>query len=662
MSLFKKVMDATDIFPTVKKAALEVSLENEEAWKKDIDEYVNNKYQELSSGLRGVNFKRTKEESGDAVGEIVYNSGGVNFIIPIILEDFKLKEPDVGIMGNKVIPVDSGFIEWISSRNSQSGEIVDTEDDLTTDMSFLQSIFDDTVINNEGAPVGQSIKAAALNSTMDNISKFISELPSEVPNIKKIADIVKSATSKYPTNDSPLDIILEEDIDNPYHYFGAILEKDASGNLFVKEGYYSHQDVDDLGVLTRNESDIIDPKGCDINKLAAEIPIVGKISESGRHDQVVGFDYDLGYICINVVSGLFPLFGEIDQSKSLAVGEERRAQVDGRFIEEERCSWMFGDLYGSKPEDVGEVLVKTDLLHQTEKYTSKDFILGRSIYFELGDKITPPYKVLNEERSKDMSINTNRLLIDVEDFKGKRVRLWIMPDLTSVVKANKNKMRKNGFSTVAEFNGDIYLVPASYNIKILPETHLAAKDPKVAYKEIIRKVANEFDGTFSVSDLKDGTYSIMVDEVEHSNMSKEAALLYSRYYINSGVEDLSDIDLDGEYNYKIAKDVDRWGVLDPYRGEWIKAAYLISKKSNEKLAEVESVVNDLVGIEFLDNSNIGSIEEVLSLLLNTLDRIGQLLILSRASKVELSENVLTKTFYAMTDLVNEIRGADATQT
>ena len=124
-------------------------------------------------------------------------------------------------------------------------------------------------------------------------------------------------------------------------------------------------------------------------------------------------------------------------------------------------------------------------------------------------------------------------------------------------------------------------------------------------------------------------------------------------------DNLDQVEFNGEYNFKTAAHAEKdWGMLDKYRGEWIKAAYLITKNNAIKLAEVESVVNDIVGVEFLDNSNVGSSAEALDLLGKTLNKVGQLLLLARMSKVELSENVLTKTFYAINELINEIRGSN----
>ena len=61
MSLFKETMSHETIFPTVKSAALEVSIEDKAKWRQEVDEYVNSKYPGLAQGFRSVNFKLIKD-------------------------------------------------------------------------------------------------------------------------------------------------------------------------------------------------------------------------------------------------------------------------------------------------------------------------------------------------------------------------------------------------------------------------------------------------------------------------------------------------------------------------------------------------------------------------------------------------------------------------
>ena len=253
----------------------------------------------------------------------------------------------------------------------------------------------------------------------------------------------------------------------------------------------------------------------------------------------------------------------------------------------------------------------------------------------------------------------HRLILDVENTKNREVRLWVIPQINKVSKANKKNMAENGFAHEAGYDGDVYAVPGSYDIIPLPEKQKEAMTPETIATSITKEASGDNAKKFKMKDMQDDTYRVNIDG-DISFMTKTAALLHARQYISPDIESMDDFDTnDGTYLYKVAS----YGnpdlkVLDKTRGEWIKIASVINdnKLLMEKIANIEGVVSQLVGVDLLDDSSNLETDEIITQLMNMIDRIGQLLVLARASRIELSEYALTKAFKALSQLVNEIWG------
>ena len=655
MGLFKEEISYRDVFPemTIKTAGLRLNKEKPNGWRKAIDNYMVEKFPSLAESMSSVNFKNINESEGDAVGEIIY-SRGVKAIVPIIIEDFQLKDVDLAIVKNRVVPFSEEYMGMLAEGALSIGEEVEKDKRLSDGMSFISSIFDDTEYDWEGNPMGYKM-AMMKPETLEKVRSVFDEISWNVP----IAQTLKTAEAVN-FRDKLLDIVAEEDPDNIYHYSGMTLSKTASGELKTDVIYVDGVELAKLqSSLQKTASDLmgdarepgvdaLEIKPIDLSSREVEVK---KATKTGIYKKMFGNNtVDGVFVNINPPS----LIPGTPATKSYAVGNILGHGGEGN--KDAIQFWVNGDIFVSGKADI-------DLSPWKGARVDKDNtvdLIGRYIVFNINGSYSEPYLVERAENPHIMDeVSSKRLLLDVQNLDGKEVRLWVLPEIKEVAKVNKENMIKNGYAHEAGYNGDIYAVPGSYTIISLPSQKRNPITPEEIASTLTKEASDEDTKTFSIKDLHSEIYSVNIDG-DVSYLTKTAALLYARHYIDDSILSLDEIETKGQpYLYKEASHVNpALSILDKNRGEWIKLASILDRNRAmlEKVADMDSMVSQLVGIDLLDDSSNIDTEEFLSQLTDMIDRVGQLLILARAARIDLSEYALTKAFKALSQLVTDIRG------
>jgi len=661
MNLFKQPLSAKDVFSFIRKeASLELSNKIEN-WRKEIDEYMDSRYSFLSSGLGSVNFKKVDENTKDAVGQIIWSENNMSFTIPIIIEDGKLKEPNTAVYKNKIIPLDEEFLSWTQSSNENIGEAVKEDKDITGNMEYIAQ---DGLFSYDEE--GQQ-KISADLSTIDRVKGYLKD--KRIKLTEKIASSIKNAIPvTAPTKEHLLEV-LSENADIPYHYKVAALYRDAKGRLEIKEGTFNAEDMKKLGYTSGigiGQTDSPDHPDIEYHyirndKNLQKIPVVKRITDTRRCEQLL---VEGKTAQGKVFNNLFAIWESKPEIKSLATIDREKT--------EDAYGWIYGDIYGSvSPDDKGEGKESHGASIDTEKIDRAAETYDKTIIFFAGENnISVPYHVIGCEDVKIGEEGNRARTLKVKSLTDDKIAvLWLDHNITKILKADNKKLKAKGYASLTWANYDVYLIPASYSIGILQGRRIPAASYKDDYRKMIKDITGQYPIELQIQQRDVDLYKVDITDSggkkEYDRLSKNAATVLTRYFTGNGIKDIQDVRYDTAYNIqKVAreetfpvKSVDLTSLIK-YRGNWIKAAGIICNVPEKilKKAEVKKVVDDLIGMEYMDNSNIQDMAEVETRIMKALDDVGQLLLVARMGKTELSEAVLAKSFNALTKLISEIRG------
>lgn len=616
----------------VSKKAYDLSNIEPDRFRKEIKNYVENLYPFMSAGLQYVNFKKPPDNNGDAIGTIEYNGNGVAITIPIIIEEYNMKEPTVGIYNKHIIPLDKEYIEYIIDT-PEYGEQVN-ENELPANMQY---------ITQSGLFQGND------------------------PGVYKGAGVIAT--------------VFEEDPANPYHYYGAILKKAADNTISVDDKVY----CDSAAMLTyiktaEDKASTSSPASISSDKRVVDMPMVQKLTDTGRYRNVMlGGDI----VAADVVCNLFSIEG--GKTKTFVYREKRRGPFHPFWRPTDHDSvmvnsWGYGEAYGSGYEDTTGVAWR----FQSDRDNIDDILNKYIIFLRPGAKegssgntetevfMSSPYRVDMMESINYGDQGDTAKVMFVESLNdGSKYKFVISDKIGEIRKINNDKLKNSNLNYLYDAAEDIYVVPANYGVKILPGNKLPLDNYKDGYAQLVRDIAEEYPNILSVINKGAGIYTINVSspdaEYKYADISEKGALLLANYFTGQNEANMAGYKSDHPYAFKgdIGKHAaSRKGitVLRAHKGEFGKLAEMLNGYSEEikKVADIGETVDGLVGIEAsIDDEHIDT-SNVLQLVDNIISKIGELLLMARLGKNDISESILSRALYAMVKLSNEVRGLSNT--
>lgn len=607
------------------KLAYDLSNVEPENYRKEIKNYLQSLYPFLTSGLQYVNYKKPPDEEGNAIGFIEHDKNGVKLTIPIIIEEKTLKEPTIAIYNGRTVPLDKEYLEYVIDTPEYGEQVKD--DELPADMQYITQ-----------SGLFQSHDAGC-----------------------------------YKNAEQVVGVIYDEDRDNPYHYSGSILKKAANNTISVEENVY-HTSSEMLKTIKAAE-DYATAKQCEgmsFSKKATEVPVVQKISDTGRYSSVmIG-----GKIRPAMVFGdLFRIEG--GDAKTLVVtGENGNMLNESPSVDaepNEAPAWGYGDAYGTG--------FQSDWARNYDKPIAPQEASMRHMVFERAvkgkdDKNRPisgytqlsiPYYV---DMVEDISYGDTEkaTVIHAKSLgDGSRYKFIITDKVGDIKKVDAEKLKNSGMRYLYSNIEDAYLVPATYDIKLLGINKQNLDSYKDGYTDLVKELEAEYPNKMSIIDKGAGIFTINVESdrstIKHADVSSNAALLIANYYTGNSFNKIASYKANTTYAFKGDIDMhapnrDNVKSLNAYRGEYRKLAENISGLSEEvrKVADISPVVDDLVGIDSaLDDENVDT-TNVLQTLDNVIGRVGELLLMSRLGKNDISESILARALHALVRLSNELRG------
>jgi len=682
MQLLKRKIDP---FPMIKISSLSLENIDQAKWAEKVNEYVNEKYPRLSEGFRSVKFSEIDQENGNAVGTMAWRYGDNSISIPIIVDDFKMKEPDLAIRAGKIIPTDYDYIRQ-NLMEMDDGVIHNEEIDHSQQMDYISSIFEVNDVDDKGHPSGMKIGSA----TRTAILSALEEIPGQTIISSDQIEKLKTATC-IDEMEFVTDYIVTEDEDNPYHYSGMAMRKKANGEMRV----------DQLNSIPEYKLTQIHNE-CELNKVAEtlwltpevikkDIKPIKRITSSGKYQVIINEKPCLGRAITPLISitgegnksVLFIAYKSNTKDSDDTFGESTRsinepACSNGYNIEGEPTSWQYGDIYGvnlSKDDIKGE-----EVRIELEEASITQGLVGKNVVFiSYPNNISIPYVVDDFEKINLGKDNEAVEVLDISmsDKTGKGIRVWLNQPVTKPIKADKAKMNSGEYSIISNTDRDVWLLPANYRVFCLPNERIDVEKPSEYIGNVMEQKIAEYSETISVSKIAEDEYEVSTSGIKLDRLTKSAANLYVRNYMGREVGDIDDLQYDTDYNIKKTAEVEigtpgkEYSIIDKYRGEWFKVAQVVkndksikeaidrfnnSPNHNFKFADVSDIVKNISQVEFIDDNNSKGVKDILPLLNDSIDRIGQLLLLTRLSRIELNGNIVDRAFKALTTLYNEIKG------
>lgn len=618
---------------STQKHAYDMSNVQPERLRKEIKDYMENLYPFMAAGLQYVNFKKSPDADGNAVGSIDYDSNGVNITIPIILEENNLKEPTVGIYNNRIIPLDKEYLEYIVDYPEYGEQI--SENELPANMQYILQ---------KGLFQGDS------------------------PTVSKHAEV-------------PIGTIFEEDQYNPYHYHATILKQAVDNTVRVIDGVYCNSS--EMLKLTKQAEEakktiIQEVKVIGKDERIGKAPIVSKITDSGLYRNVfIGGDVKSA----NVVCSLFSIVpGVAAKSLALTVVDSREPYEDVCCEEDvaasQQPSWAYGDVMGSGySEPLNSWRILNSSLVKTSSPQGKYilFVDRKEAHYALGSdgiKYSIPYHVKRQENLNYGDAGTKATVLWVEDPQGGSYCFIASDKTADIRKVDREKLKGSGLGHIYEENMDYYLIPESLSIMEIKGNKASLTTAADGYGSIVEKVSADYPNTMTIINKGANLYSVNVSNadslIKHADVSANGALLLANYYTGSDKSNIAQYSYEQPYqvNGDISKKAfDRAGMnlLSKYRGEFKKLAeHIKSYKAIEKIADIGATVDKLVGVEAsIDDEWMGT-NDVLHLLDNVISKIAELLLMARLGKNDISESILGRAMYAIVKLSNEVRGVSNT--
>jgi hypothetical protein len=673
MSMFKKRLDP---LPFIKKASTKVNMDDPKKWEEDVEEYLKQKFPSISHGFRPVQFKEKDGVTGSALGMVAWRRGKDTLSIPIIIDDFKLHEPDMAVMDNHVIPLDVDYLNNMMPKDIEAG--INYETDPINDWDYVGGLFDVTEYDDKGNPYG--IRMSAQSETRDKLASVLSKIKDQKCFSEKIAGYMKIATC-VDEQKAPVECYFEEIRGIPYHYKGAALIEDMQGNDTIE--HYIDASEEQVSTILKNidnrktaAQDNKQLHNITYNKLLEH----DVITTSGTYyNSIMG---KRGIRTANVIADVKNIKGDKTGWTLILAKEERNKLSGSNGYKYYPAMWQYGPKAYYYKTEKNAIFNEAD-----EKYTLpsgcrevNESSVGKICIFYLPlSGITAPYEITRYQKFYLGSNREKIELLDIDDIgSGERFRLWLSQPVIKPTMVDMEKLNKSNYSIIDGGGRELLLMPYGLEMSylagerqpiIIPETLRRMIEKRAAEANVETVITNTGNGYYDI-DIKTNSGIRKLSE-----MDKTAALLYARKYINNNIESIDDVESGKKYASIMdikANKVDL-SPMDKYRGEWIKVAQEIlssvklqkfvgnikdKTQLGEKIAGIKEIADSLIRVDLSDSGNIKGEEEILPMVRDAIDKIGQLLLVTRLSKSDLSITILSRAFAAMTDLHNEIKGAN----
>lgn len=668
------------------KRALEVP-DDIAKWEDIVTDYIDKHYPYLSDGVSNISFSKKEESTKDGVGAAQYKNGGIEITIPIIIDDGELKEPNLGIYKEQIIPISEGMFDWIASNTQQFGQLIERDSQHISNVDYLQQtgLFEEP----EG---GAYVKTSCAKDTIDRVRSQAMLYPETQWLAEKLDKVAEYA---------PTDYLVGMDMENAADDHG----------VFAKTGEYAIMRYDGI---PKTASAIASPR---LEKQLEAMPkaaspyrrakfthkhadryIMLKQAQDGeegaRENELVHipeadtFGTYEGVLATahgttDVYSGevqfdVKPLFENWTQPIAMLIvqGAPKAADPEPEYQDPkaglgqlvtpcgDKC--VLGDIYGVKK---GYHAKKDDDVDMGHIMTDKSYNMGDNIMIRLGkNSYSVPYAVdsiasgLIGPKMENVTVMT---LLSLLDYTKADV---IVADVAELKQIPRTSIKDRQLQSMMRAEGaKVYMVPSGSIVRAPREILRAAEKgkmisdiingmPKTNMSVVVKVSGGQGRQSFDIRH-HDGD-----KEHQYNTASEKVANALASYFAGeqTTAEKLAsegNIPLTIKPAYakmrKVAKIIAE--NTDAYIGAAAKLNRSVSRHF-AKVAGVANVVNDLIGVSFVDSARDADTNKISDQVLSLINSLGNLILMARLGKTSIPETDVSRAFWSLAELLNVLRG------
>ncbi|MDP3013040.1 MAG: hypothetical protein Q8M92_02275, partial [Candidatus Subteraquimicrobiales bacterium] len=411
-----------------------------------------------------------------------------------------------------------------------------------------------------------------------------------------------------------------------------------------------------------------------------------KITDSGKYKSVM-----IGgkVVAACVLNNLFAVEGGSTKPLSICYPRVSETPIINNFFSKsvhgERASsypWCYGDVYGAGY--LGQVnmwsLHEMILKHDFDELTGKHISFARAAAEKGEDSswvsetvvLSSPYLVDRVENIHYGDEGRMASVMYLRSLNNNTDYVFIVSDKTAEIrKVNADAMRDGAFK-YTDSKADVYIVPESYDVVVLGPQKKTADNYVNNYSSQVREIEKDYPNNMAIINKGANLYSVNVstpnDEFNHKDVSANAALLLANYFTGEKLANINDYKFEHTYAFKGNYDrrvPDRSKITKTakmFKGDFKKLAETIKGwyGDSQKIAGIDELTDRLTGVDdVIDDEHLDT-TNMLQLIDNIITKLGELLLMSRLGKNEISESILSRALYANMKISNEIRGMSST--
>ena len=656
-------------------------------WEDTVLEYIDKHYPYLSGSVKNISFSKKEEPTKDGIGAAQYKNGNIEITIPIIIDDGELKEPNIGMYKDQIVPISEDMFKWIMDNTQNFGELIQRDSQHISDVDYLQQtgLFEEPDVG--------GYKAACLKETADRIMKEASQYDNMQWLVDKLSKVASYAT------DERIVAIDMGDMSKAKGVYSGIGEyaktiigsmpklatvianpgvEHKLSNIPAGKSPYMRQEFShkysDIYPILKNATE---GEGTTENKL---IQISGSDTFGDYNNVLASHRGEVNTFSGRVMFDVKPLIEKKKSAISMVIvmGEPKSADPSPALsnslepsmvtTNEDKMHYataIIGDCYGIKTGFHGKKEGNNGVYPPFEM----SYNMGDNVMFHLGEnQYSTPYIVESKvggmigEKMENVVVIT---ILSPTDYTKMDVIVSDASELKTIRKSTiKNKHLLSMFRTDSP---TVLMVPSGSVVRA-PFKLMAAADKGKMVADIIGGMQ---DTNMSVVAKIAGSSVGKSYEIVFNDGDKEHSYITTREKVANELcsyfvgEDITADKLHEEGKVRLIHNPEQVklakvaNIISENTDAYIAVAGKINKSISRhfaKVADVSGIVDNLIGVSFVDSARDTDTKKISEQVMSLINTLGSLILMARLGKTTVPESEINRAFWSLSEMLNVLRG------
>lgn len=664
----------------INKRAMEVP-DDIVKWEDTVLDYIDKNYPYLGDGISNIAFSKKEESTKDGVGAVQYKRGDIEITIPIIIDSGELKEPNLGIYKDQIVPISQDMFNWLINNTQNFGELIKRDSQHISNMDYLQQtgLFEE--------PDMGGYKAAFLKKTAERIREQASLYPETEWLVKKIdkiatyqpdhflvgmADVLHSnfggSVIEYASSEIGDMPKIATDIFTPHKT--AQLEAMPKAKSRYQRLPFTHKYASRYPGLKQAQED---------GKAENELVRVSEQNSFGSYSNVLAMENGV----VNVYSGdnRFDVKHLIEKKQEPVAmitisGGPKNADpeppvignINGNCVPDYNSNMdaaIIGDVYGIMG---GYPQKKDEAPDYSGDFFNQSYSMGDYIMFRLGKNLySTPYMVdskISGLIGPKMEHVTVLTILSPFDYSKADV---IVSDVAEVKPIRKDSIKDTQLQSMLRTdNPQVWMVPSGSIIKG-PKQLLHPADKGKMVSDIINGMpVTNMSMVVKISGDRNKSYEITLrdngKDTQYFTTNEKLANAIVSYFSGENTE-AEKLAAEGKIPLMLNPAQERLEKaaaiiaenVDAYIGAAAKVSRSVSKHFS-KVAAIGNMVDGLIGVSFVDSARETDTEKISEQVMSLINSLGGLILMARMDKTSIPENEINRAFWSLAELLKVLRG------